>query len=168
MDNLLRIKAQQINILQIEGWGKNANEVGDLLSVLGESVDLENRKDNSITGFKTRLLNNTNAIVSPIHLDYSIELPLVELFIEEANFVLFTTQFIYNCRKATITKIGYAEIIRIDEKSINKFLYKRLENSQFMDINLITVNGDSVPIVFEYGISFRPIVYFLTIVNKRL
>lgn len=165
MDSLLKIKKQYIDLLQkYNGWGGSKEEIGDLLDVLGiVDTDLERLKEKP----KTNILVDINEIVSPVYLDYNVELPIVELFVDKDNFVVFTTQSIYNCRNTMIEKIGYRDIVGVDENSINDAFSNRIKNMQVVDIKLIITNGNRVPITVEYGISFRPIAYFLTVVNKK-
>ncbi len=170
MISLLAIKKQHINLLQkYNTWGKS-EEAENLLDVLDVfNIDLENQIEKSkINSLKTTILIDTNEIVSPVCLDYRIELPIVELFIEKDNFVLFTTQHIYNCRGAIVDKIKYIDILSVDENSINDVLRDKTKNVRFFDIQLVLTNHNKVPITIEYGISFRPIVYFLTVINEKI
>ena len=58
--------------------------------------------------------------------------------------------------------------IDINRYSMRKTLERITYGSkEFFDIELILSNGNSIPITFEYAISFRPLVYFLTMVNKE-
>ena len=169
MDKLLKIKQQKIDILQkYTGWGKSIKEVENLLDVLGENTDLDNLEGDCLINPKTHILINTNEIKSPIYLNYNFELPLVELFLDKNNFTIYTTKHIYNARNGIIKKIEYEEIIRIDENSMNDILYNNPDNLSCFDIMLITSNGNKIPITIEYGISFRPIFYFLiTTINSK-
>ena len=91
MISLLAIKKQHINLLQkYNTWGKS-EEAENLLDVLDVfNIELENKiekfKTNSL---KTIILIDTNEMVSPVCLDYGIELPIVELFIEKDNVIIF-------------------------------------------------------------------------------
>lgn len=165
MNNLLKKKGELISLLQKNnGWGKNKEDVRNLLDVLDiEESDLEDSKAKP----QTRLLIDTNRLKSSFELDHQIELPIVELFIDNSNFVVFTTRGIYNCRVGIIKQIEYSDITGVDENSINGVFCDSPKNLHLFDIKLIVKNGKEIPITIEYGISFRPIVYFLIIVNKK-
>lgn len=165
MNHLSKIKKQHIDLLQkYNNWGKSKEDIGDLLAVLEVAdIDLESLKEKSSTNTsQTKILIDTTKIVAPIHINNDIELPIVELFIDNNNFIVYTTQCIYNCRNAITEKIDYTDIVGVDENSINDALQDMIRQIQLIEVKLIIVNGNRIPISIEYGIPFRPIVYFLT------
>ena len=168
MNNLFERKKNYIELLQkYNGWGINKEAADSLLSDV-EIVDTDFQ--NATYSLQTNLLVNTNKIVSPINLDTSLELPITELFIDNDNFIVFTTKCIHSCRNSSISQIKYTDILEVDEMSVIESMRKRLvinKIEQFIDINLILSDGSKIPITIEYGISFRPIIYFLTTVNKQ-
>ncbi len=162
MNKLFKKKEYCISLLQqYNGWGK------ENLGLLDVLVGSELSSEIEATTVATNILINTNKIISPIQLENSVELPVVELFIDIENFVVFTTQCIYNCRKTIIEKIEYLDIIKVDSNSLTQFLLNKSTTLHFGDIELILSNGTKVIVVFEYGISFRPLVYFLTMINDN-
>jgi hypothetical protein len=165
MNRLLKTKKGYIALLQkYNGWGRDDEDTKSLFDVL-EVLDSDLNSEQQT--HQTNILTSTNKIISPIQLDNSIELPIVELFIDGENFVVFTTECIYNCRNASLQKLDYINIIGIDENSLNDFFRYKSKNKRFYDIKLITSNGNIMPITFEFGVSFRPIVYFLSIINDK-
>lgn len=165
MNRLFKIKKQHIDLLQkYNSWGKSKEDIGDLLDVLEVAdIDLGSLKEKSSTNtLQTKILIDANKIVAPIHIDNDIELPIAELFIDNNNFVVYTTQCIYNCRNAITEKIDYTNIVGVDEDLINDTLRDMARQIQIIELKLIIANGNRVPISIEYGIPFRPIVYFLT------
>lgn len=164
MNELDKIKKKYIDLLQMHtSWGKGKEIGEDLLKALGvnEINEMKIGKEP-----ETKLLLETNELVSPLKLDLCIELPVVELFIDKANFVIFTTLQIYSCKNSTIEKIEYKNIEGIDEDSLNNFLRYRARKAQLFEMNIIISNGSVKPITIEYGFTFRPVVYFLTRVRE--
>lgn len=162
MNELLEIKRQQIDLLQTyTSWGKG-KEVGEQLLRASELSEIN--EDDSEEWPRTKILINTNKITSPINIDLRLELPIVELYLDEKNFVVYTTSRIYSFRNAAIVKIEYKHVISIDEDSLNSFFRNWSKKVRFFDIRLITKNGHEI-ITIEYGIPFQPLVRFLTNIN---
>ncbi|MFN0202545.1 MAG: hypothetical protein ACKVTZ_13555, partial [Bacteroidia bacterium] len=166
MDKLLKIKKQYIDLLQQHtSWGKNIETVDDSLDIF----EKENSDLSAIRYNRTQILVNTNEIVSPIHLDTVIELPKAELFIDDANFVIYTTKGIYCCIESTLNIIEYKNIAKIDyDYSLTKFFRSNPKGFEIFDFRLIFSNGAYMEILLEYGVSWRPIVRFLSVVNDYL
>ncbi len=115
---------------------------------------------------ETQILVHTNEIISPISLNHNIELPLLELYIDKENFVVFTTQNIYNCRDAALSAINYDDIVAINENSLTSRPLNP-KKGRIFDIIIILPNGSSVPIKVEYGIPLPCIAHFLTTIIKN-
>jgi hypothetical protein len=163
MDTILKKKEYYIAVLQkYTGWGKENRDTKNLLNVL-ENFD----SSDSVWEVKTNLLIKINSIISPINLDHIVELPIAELYIDMGNFVVFTTNGIYNCRKTIIENIMYKDILRVDSNSINNGLWNKSMYERFFDIKLILTDERIAIITLEYGVSFRPLIYFLTTVNQH-
>ncbi len=172
------LKKRYLEILQkYNSWGKSQleleNEAGDIFDIIN-IVGVESVEDFK-KGFKlttdTKLLVNTNQTLAPIDLNYSLELPLVELYFDSHNFVLFTTKCIYNCRKAQVKAIKYEDIVGVNQNWDINFIDENLKRNHFFDLKIKLSNNESTDILVERGIPFTALVYFVNTIittNNKL
>lgn len=165
-----KLKDDYSSILQKHtNWGKSDKyielEAEKIYNIANfNDIQLEEFKKMAKIRPKTVLLTHTNKIKSDVEIDRKCELPIIELFLDDSNFVVFTTKGIYSCRAGVITNLVYNNISNIDENSLQKFGTNN--HIRFMDLGLITKDKKTIPVKIEYGIPFRPIIVFLDKIIK--
>jgi hypothetical protein len=173
---LASVKERYIAVLQqYSDWGvdQDPQQVKQAAKEIFESIPIEGIESADwleamfLSQPQTALLKDTHAIRSPLELDHAVEQPLAELYINDAEFCLLTTQGIYCSMSDKLTRTVYSKIAQIDEDSVLKSFAERAKDKPFGTFDLITTDQGRVSVLFEYGKAHRPILSFLTQVIKQ-
>lgn len=120
--------------------------------------------------FKTQLLETHNHIKSSVNINFDVELPLAEYYIDECNFVVYTTSGIYSCMASELSYIQYCNIKNDNGDFIHEY-YDVLHSSKSTPINieiqLETKIGGFFSILIETSNPKKPLLRFLLNVISR-
>lgn len=109
------------------------------------------------TAAKTRVLLDNNQLESNLSLEKD-ELPMVELYLNEEDFLVFTTQAIYIQRDNTFFKMTYFDLKNkritsgeIYMQDMHKFVQDMKNKVPFLDEIVRLKDGGAYKIRIEYG-----------------